>query len=117
MSGMAWIAHQILSAKPDGRPPRFNPRPPGVIQRGAAFSILVYMRQHPGRLFTSLDLIRALGLTHSAVSWGLYFLRQLGHIETYPDPRNTRYLMYRLLDKPDPLLRDKNDRNRTTLPG
>lgn len=103
MSGMAWLAQQIVQASDaqDSKPVRYNPRPPGVMQRGAAYTLLEYMRQqHPGRYFTSLDLIRATGNTHSAVSWGLYFLRTLHYVETAPDPRNARYLRYRLAAAP-----------------
>lgn len=98
MSGMAWLAQQIVQASEsqEPRPPRFNPRPYGVMQRGAASDILAYIKQQPGRYFTSLDLISATQHTHSAVSWGLYFLRRLELIETAPDPRNPRYLRYRL---------------------
>jgi len=99
MSGMAWLAQQIVQASEtqEPRPPRFNPRPYGVMQRGAASDILAYIKQQPGRYFTSLELIAATQHTHSAVSWGLYFLRRLQLIETAPDPRNPRYLRYRLV--------------------
>lgn len=99
MSGMAWLAQQIVQASEtqEPRPPRFNPRPYGVMQRGAASDILAYIKRQPGRYFTSLELIAATQHTHSAVSWGLYFLRRLQLIETAPDPRNPRYLRYRLV--------------------
>lgn len=100
MSGIAWLAQQLETAAsnaPEPGPPRFNPRPPGVIQDGgAASALLAFLQANPGRYYTSIELIVATRHTHSAVSWGLFFLRQLDLIDTGPDPRNKRYMRYRL---------------------
>src|SRR3546814_1689513 len=37
-----------------------------------------------------------------SIDWGLLFLRQCDLVESFPDRRNTRYLVYRITQTPQP---------------
>lgn len=97
---VAWIAQQIQAMKVE--PPnlvRFNPRPPGVLQGGAAEQVLRVLQDNPTRYFTCEDLRKRTGRTHAAVSWALLYLRRNGWIEACTDSRNEKWNRYRITRK------------------
>lgn len=74
---------------------RFNPRPPGVIQRGSATDAVLAFLRESGRFHTMAQIMWKTGRSHSAVSWALIRLRAWGLVRTIGDTsRNSRYLRY-----------------------
>lgn len=98
MSPLLWSLIQIAGQpEPAPRVAPYNPRPLGwMAPEGAPAAIVALLRQHPGRWWTSEQLIRETGKSHAAVSWALLRLRGWGLVTTMPDTtRNSRYLRYR----------------------
>lgn len=97
MSIFTWGTTSLVSAKPESKIERYNPRPPGVICEGSATAfILNFLRENPHQYFTAGVIVKATGRSKKAVSWGLLYLRRLGLIEAVGDElRNSRYLLYR----------------------
>jgi len=100
---LSWMANQ-LSVRRNGlglEVSRYNPRPPGVMQKGgAAKDVLAFLQSNPNRYFTFNQLLTGTGRTYQAVSWACIFLRSMGHVDcSNDDGRNPRYLRYRLNTK------------------
>lgn len=95
-----WVAQQITS-----RPglnlesPRYNPRPPGVLQEGgAAKAVLALLQANPGRWFTFAQIMTGTGRTSKSLDWACIFLRSLGYVECSRNTeagRSSRYMRYR----------------------
>ena len=87
-----------LTARSEATPTRqhFNPRPPGILQTGgAAQDVNAFLASHPGRFFTTQQIILATGRTDKSVDWALLMLRSLDRIEWRSDEsRNPRYRRY-----------------------
>ena len=105
MSGVVWVAEQILAAtarhseRPAGLP-RYNPKPPGQLQPGGATEVVInFLAKHPGTFFRHSQIhAHCKQYSRAAVDWALIRLRSWGAIETTPDDsRNPRYLRYRLV--------------------
>lgn len=99
MNAVSWMVDRITAIEePATAAPRYNPRPPGVIQPGSASeAVLGVLRGNPGRFFTAQQLIRGTGRSHAAVSFALLYLRDKGMIQAFPDAaRNPRYRRYRV---------------------
>lgn len=81
------------------QPPRFNPRPAGVIQEGSASAaLLAVLKAHPNKFFTHGGLMAVTGRSHAAVSWGLKYLRDQGLVKTINDgSRNPKWFRYRIV--------------------
>lgn len=97
-----WVARQLQAGRAQHgslvlQTPRFNPRPPGVLQEGgAAKAMLSFLRQHPQRFFTFAQIANGTGRTPKSLDWACIFLRSLGYVEcARDDGRNSRYLRYR----------------------
>lgn len=107
----AWMVQQMLALADmaeSTQPPRFNPRPQGVIRSGSAtHAVYELFHAHKDQCFNHGQIVRATKRSAKSVDWGLLFLRQCNLIECLPDPRNTRYWVYRLRKSPDPTLRWK----------
>lgn len=95
-----WVAQQIAARQPGGlnlEVPRYNPRPAGVMQEGAAKEVLELLRAHPARWIT-FSQIKAgtTNRTQKSLEWACIYLRAMGYIECSRDEaRNARYLRYR----------------------
>jgi hypothetical protein len=81
--------------------PRFNPRPPGEICPGSTTeAVHDFLRRRrdiaPNSWIPRSLVVHATGRTGKAVDWALTFLRAKGLVESSEDPRNARYLRYRL---------------------
>lgn len=101
MNGVDWMAQRIIAAAnrdldPGNAPPRFNPRPPGVIREGSATQqVLQFLEKHTGRYFIRIQIVRATGCSERAVDWALLFLKAQQRIKAVEDTtRNSRYLRY-----------------------
>jgi len=100
---MRWVAGQIESASSAQRGlglehPRFNPRPPGVLQEGGgAKAVLSFLQQYPERYFTFSQIVTHTKRTPKSLDWACIFLRSLGYVECVRgDDRNPKYLRYRV---------------------
>lgn len=102
---MEWLAKQLIRGTPGSlnlEIPRYNPRPAGVIRPGSTTdSVLVIFVDSPGRWFSFKDFKARIRTTDKALNWALIYLQRMGHIEssTGDDPRNSRYMRYRLISK------------------
>ena len=105
-----WTTNQLLAlgASASGRrtglalqEPRYNPKPPGVIQQGSATDrVLALLREHDGHWMRCAEIIVRTGCTAKAVSWALVYLSAVQLIErSNSDERNPRYLRYRVTTK------------------
>src|SRR3546814_14163506 len=56
----------------------------------------------PKRCFNHAQIVSATGRSAKSIDWGLLFLRQCDLVESFPDRRNTRYLVYRITQTPQP---------------
>lgn len=104
----SWLANQLMRLQQDGRQamalqePRYNPRPPGVIQAGSAsHAVVEYLTKFSTtqRYFTAGELMRVTNRTHAAVSWALIYLCAQGIVESKPldvPQVSSRYKKYRL---------------------
>lgn len=93
-----------LQAQADAPPqqPRFNPHPAGEIWPGSATAaVRDFLRRrseiHPGGWITRHLIVDGTGRTGKSVDWALIFLRANKLVEASEDPRNARYLRYRLV--------------------
>ena len=91
---LAWQMSNIPAQ--EEKSPRFNPRPPGVIQSGSASdAVLKFLRAQVG-FRSEAQILWVTGRSHSAVSWSLLYLIGQGLVEARSDPlRNARYKKYR----------------------
>lgn len=103
----SWAVTQLANAqRVERNVPKFNPRPPGVIQAGSASeAVLQVLRANPKTFYEHGRLMAITGQSHSAVSWALKYLREQGLVKTIGDTsRNVRWLRYqsqgRELDQP-----------------
>lgn len=99
-----WVTQQILSIKRDAEPPRFNPRPAGIMRPGSATeAVHQYLLGRPGRGWVlRQQIVAGTHRSGKAVDWALIFLRHVGLIESSKDPERARYLRYRSVRKPRP---------------
>lgn len=80
-----WTTRQISGIQRLVDPPRFNPRPQGIVRPGSASdAILQYLRTNAGRSFYRRHLITATGRTRKSVDWALLFLVAIDLVETVP---------------------------------
>lgn len=97
-----WTAQQLLAIaavrQAATAPPRYNPRPSGVIRDGSATdAVLALLRAQPRRWWRHCDIVSATGRPYKAVNWACLYLRNRGLVEIVSDEaRNARYLRYRL---------------------
>ena len=102
-SAFAWGLAQLTAHSPEPPPPRFNPRPPGVIQTGSASdAVMQFLKSRPGRYFSESDLIRQTGRSRASITWALHYLRGQGLIASVNDGRHTRHLQHTLADQDRP---------------
>jgi hypothetical protein len=97
-----WVTQQIANSQQSRNGlglsvPRYNPRPPGVLQEGgAAKAVLSFLQAHPERYFTFSQIVTHTKRTPKSLDWACIFLRSLGHVECARDEgRNPKYLRYR----------------------
>jgi hypothetical protein len=96
MLDLALSASASLAASRDALPPRFNPRPRGMICDGSATCRgLTFLRAAPSWR-TRAQIARATRLRHGALCSALALLERNGLIEHVGDPaRHSRYYRYR----------------------
>lgn len=93
----SWAVNQLTNIQPvERKVPKFNPRPPGVIQAGSASeAVLQILRSSPQVFFTHGRLMELTGRSHAAISWALKFLREQDLVKTIQDgARDERWLRY-----------------------
>lgn len=99
MSIFSWGLQSLVS-KPEPKPERYNPRPPGVIQHGSVtHAVWLFLLSNRGKRFSCYQVRHHLGCTEKAASWAFLFLRGQGLVEVCPDPRNERYKRYACNEK------------------
>ena len=97
---MDWLVQQVIRASDRAReraaPPRFNPRPAGVIREGSATeAVLEYLRTSKLVYHQHRQIVHGTGRSTKAVCWALIYLRELGHVVATADAeRNSRYRRY-----------------------
>jgi hypothetical protein len=103
MLDLALSASASLAASREVAPPRFNPRPPGVIREGSATDRVLKMLRSSPSWRTRAQISWATGLSHGALTWALIYLKAHGLIEHIGDPaRNARYFRYRATSTQQP---------------
>ena len=95
----AAIVDQFGALPPtESKPPRRNPRPPGVLVPGSATdAVLQVLLASPGRFLRAHEILdRCPRHSRVAVSWALLRLQRWGLVETIADAaRSSRYMRYR----------------------
>lgn len=91
------LVEQVLASAPSPliKPPRFNPRPPGVIRPGSTTDAVIrHLRAHGG-FQSHCQIVWATKRSGKAVDWALLFLRSQKLVRAVEDTsRNSRYLRY-----------------------
>ena len=97
-NGVDWLARRIMDATTQAQrdamrtPPRYNPRPPGVLYPDSATTaILQYLGSGPGVPFFRWQLIAATGCTRKSVDWALVYLSARGLVRVHAGAVHNRY--------------------------
>lgn len=91
------VATVLNTASPAPKPQPFNPRPPGIIQKGSATEVVKNLFDaSPSRHYTFDMIAAATGRSKPSIDWALTFLRSQTYIEARQnDSRNARYYTYK----------------------
>lgn len=97
-NGVDWLAQRIMQATTQAQrdamrtPPRFNPRPAGVIYPDSATSaILDFLGTRPGVPFFRHQIIESTGCTRKAVDWALVYLANRELVQVHAGAVHNRY--------------------------
>lgn len=94
MSIFSWGLQSLVS-KPEPKPERYNPRPPGVIREGSVtHAVWLFLNTNRGKWYSRYQILHQIGCTDKSADWACLFLKEQGLIESCSDHRNSRYLRY-----------------------
>ena len=91
------VATILNTSTPAQKPSAFNPRPPGIIQKGSATEVVKeFFDTRPMGYYTFDMIARETGKSKPSIDWALVFLRSQRYIEAKKnDSRNARYYLYK----------------------
>lgn len=95
------MQQMALIPAPEPHHPRYNPRPPGLIQPGSGTdAVLQFMAAQPDKWMTRSQIIFGTDRSAKAIDWAISFLVHQGYVRAVQDSiRNPRYRKFRYVGK------------------